>query len=355
MRNPSRSAVYVAATGSLALLLATSAFAEDRHRDETWHSHEQGPTRSWNRGDSRGFHQDHQQQRTEPRTFDRGETRSFDQNRDRTWDRGRSFDQGRASDRGQARSFDQGRTWDRGQARSFDQGRTWNRGGGTRNFDQNFNRNDRGWDSRRGDFRGEFRGDFRGSREVFRNGIPRSDGRVTMLGHISRYEHERGGYRIWFGGSLYPYWVPESYFFRHRIGIGLDLRLGGIFRDGAVYVNYLGWPGDAYYNDPYYYDAGYANGYANGYSASVGAYGAGAYDEGFVRGTVDSIDYRTGTLYLRDDYSRRVITVDMRRVDGRSSSVDFGDLRPGDRVSLRGAWLDGNVFAAARLEGAGAY
>src|SRR5438045_8509977 len=36
MRNRSKSAVFLAATGSLALLLSTSAFADSRHRDETW-------------------------------------------------------------------------------------------------------------------------------------------------------------------------------------------------------------------------------------------------------------------------------------------------------------------------------
>ena len=53
MRNPSKTAVYVAATGTLALLLATSAFAEDRHRDETTrHNRQNGETRTWNRGDA---------------------------------------------------------------------------------------------------------------------------------------------------------------------------------------------------------------------------------------------------------------------------------------------------------------
>jgi hypothetical protein len=354
MRNPSKSAVYVAATGTLALLLATSAFAEDRHHDETRHSQGQGQTHSSNHGDS-----NHQQQRTEPRTFDRGQTRSFDRGQTRSFDRGqaRSFDQGqtRSFDRGQTRSFDQ----NRGQARSFDQNqaRTWDRGN-TRNYSSNYRNDARAYSSRGGDFRGSVRGDFRGSRESYRNGIPRSDGRISMLGRISRYEHGRGGYRIWVGGSLYPYWVPESYFLRHRIGIGLDLRLGGIFRDGSVYVDYLGWPGDPFYNDPYYYDAGYDGGYAPGYSASVGTYDgayAGADNEGLVSGTVDSVDYRAGTLYLRDDSSRRVITVDMRRVDGRNSRLDFGDLHPGDRVSLRGAWVDGNVFAAARIDAIDAY
>ncbi len=337
MRNPSKSAVYVVATGSLAMLLATSAFAEDRHHDETRHNQGEGQTHSWNRGDSnRNFHQDHQQQGAEPRTFDRGQSRSFDQNQSRNFDRG------------QARSFDQN------QARAWDRGNTRNYG-----YDRSYTRNDSRASNWRGnDVRGSVRGDFRGSRESYRNGIPRSDGRVSMLGRVSRYEHDRGGYRIWVGGSFYPYWVPESYFFRHRIGIGLDLRLGGIFRDGSVYVDYLGWPGDPYYNDPYYYDAGYSNGYANGYSASVGTYDgayAGATNEGLVSGTVDSVDYRAGTLYLRGDSSRRVITVDMRRVDGRNSRVDFGDLHPGDRVSLRGAWVDGNVFAAALIDGVNAY
>lgn len=334
MRNPSKSAVSVAATGALALLLATSAFAEDRHRDETRQEHRhQRETRSGNRdGATQESHEN--RQRSEP---------SREQNR--TWNQGQAQTQAPAQtfeQRNSNRTYEQrdnNRTYgQRDATRSYEQ-RNTNRSYEQRNNNRGYEqRNNRSYEGNR-DYRGN---NNRGSREAFRNGIPRSDGRVTMLGRISNFRHERGGYRIWVGGSLYPYWVPELYFRSHRLAIGLDLRLGGIYRDGAVYVDALGYPGDPYYNDPYY-DGAYAGGYESGY------------DSGYVRGVVDNVDYRTGTLYLRDDASGRVIAVDMRRVDRRYSRLDTGDLRRGDRVSLNGSWVRAGLFAADRIDTVDAY
>ena len=357
MSNPSKFNVYVVGASTLALLLTTSAFAESRHHDRTGRadqpaeSHESRGSRNdsnhWDssraqRPSDRGFDQS--------RGYDRNANHGFDQSRGYDRNANRGFDQGRGYDRNTNRGYDQSRGYDRNTNRGFDQGRGYDRDA-NRGFDRNNNRSFEHRDAGR---------DFRGSREQFHNGIPRSDGRVTMLGRINRYERDRGGYRIWFGGSAFPYWVPESYFFRRHIGIGLDLRLGGIFRNGSVYVDAFGWPGDPYYTDPYYYNDGYYNdGYYNdGYSGVgygvVGAYSNGAYHNG-LRGIVDSVDYRAGVLYLRDDYSRRVIVVDMRRVDRRSSRIDFGDVRPGDRISLTGAWLSDGQFAAARIDGVDGY
>lgn len=316
MRNRSKSAVYVAAAGSLALLLATSAFAEERHRDETSrHNRENGQTRTWNRDE--GSRNNNTPRDSRPNEQRDNSNRTYEQrdNSNRTYEHRDNSN----------RTFDQQRTYE--QRNNND--RNWNRGS-----------NDRNWNRSNND--GRYRDSGSAHRESYRNGIPRSDGRVTMLGRINRYEHERGGYRIWVGGSLYPYWVPESYFRSRRIGIGLDLRLGGIFRNGAVYVDVLGWPGDPYYNDPYYNDGYYGTSY-------------GAYDNGYVRGIVDGVDYRTQLLYVRDDYSGRIVTVDMRRVDRRYSRLDLGDLRRGDRVSLNGAWVSGGLFAADRIDSIGAY
>jgi hypothetical protein len=304
MRNRSNKAIYVAATGTLALLLTTSAFAEERHRDETWrHDRQNGETRTENRDDSN-------------RNIVPRDTRN--EQRDNSTHEQRDNNN---------RNYEQ-----RDNNRNYEQHNNDRRG------------DNRGYDSRHNDYR-DHRGSVSTHHESYRNGIPRSDGRVTMLGHISRYERERGGYRIWVGGSAYPYWVPESYFRSRRIGIGLDLRLGGIFRNGAVYVDVLGWPGDPYYNDPYYND-GY-------YGGSYGSYGN--YDNGYIRGIVDGIDYRTQTLYVRDENSGRVVTVDMRRVDRRASRLDLGDLRRGDRVALNGEWIRGGLFAADRIDSIGAY
>ena len=364
MRNPSRFNVYVVGASTLAMLLTTSAFAESRHHDRTGRadqpagSHEsRGGRNDSNHGDSsRGVDRNTNRGFDQNRGVDRNTNRGFDQNRGVDRNTNRGFDQNRGFDRNNNRGFDQNRGVDRNTNRGFDQNRGFDRNT-NRGFDANrgFDRNNnRGFDANRGFDRNNNRSsDFRGSREQFRNGIPRSDGRVSMLGRVNRFERERGGYRIWFGGSAFPYWVPESYFLGRRIGIGLDLRLGGIFRNGAVYVDALGWPGDPYYTDPYYND-GYSGAGYGVVGAYNGAYNDGAYDNG-LRGIVDSVDYRAGLLYVRDDSSRRVITVDMRRVDRRSSRVDFGDLHPGDRISLTGAWVSDGQFAAARIDGVDGY
>jgi hypothetical protein len=281
--------------------------------------------------------------RSQTRSYDRGSSGNYSQ-------QNRSYNQGDRNSNQGGRNYNQAdRNYAQGAYRGYTQGNTgYSRDTAAYRNNGNNNRYDtRSYD--RGQSRSYGGAAVGRGREEFRNGIPRSDGRVSMLGRVSRYEHERGGYRIWLGGSAYPYWVPESYFFGRHLGIGLDLRFGGIFRDGAVYVDALGWPGDAYYSDPYYYDSG----------AYVGTYSVGTYDNGVrgvdngVRGVVDGLDFRAGLLYVRDDASRRVIAVDMRRVDRRYSNVDFGDLHPGDRVSIGGAWIGDGTFAAASINAAG--
>jgi hypothetical protein len=310
MRTPSKLITYVAGASTLTLLLATSAFAETRHHDGTSHTNQHGSAPRGGEGGHPSGNVNHNQRSSVPdRNFgNRGNDRNF-------------------GNRGNDRSYE----------RNYSRESTAYHG--------NFERNDsRSFDRRQPE---RFaRDSFAGSRETFRNGIPRGDGRVTMSGRISRFDHERGGYRVWVGGSAYPYWVPESYFFGRRIGIGLDLRFGGVFRNGAVYVDALGWPGDPYYNDPYYSAGSYEGNY------SVGAY-AEPSGNGVMRGTVDGVDYRAGLLYVRDDSTRRVVTVDMRRVDRRYSHVDFNDLRPGDRVSITGAWVGDSQFAAAGIDTVG--
>jgi hypothetical protein len=334
MRNLTKLSTYVVGASTLALLLSTSAFAESRHHDGTSHSDRSGSGSRDSRSHSDVNHSNRGQSDHSQRApiVDRSFERTTPQNR--VYDRGNG---GSAPNRAYDRSYD--RTYDRSSASSYN-----------RSYSRDAYRGYAGNDNRsfaRRDSSANFGG--RG-REEFRNGIPRSDGRVSMLGRVSRFEHERGGYRIWVGGSLYPYWVPESYFFGRHLGIGLDLRLGGIFRNGAIYVDALGWPGDPYYADPYYYDAG--GPYAGTYS--VGTYGVAPTDNG-LRGVVDGLDFRAGLLYVRDDSSRRVVTVDMQRVDRRYGNVDFGDLHPGDRVSLGGAWLSDGSFAAASVNAVNGY
>jgi hypothetical protein len=147
----------------------------------------------------------------------------------------------------------------------------------------------------------------------------RNNERVTVQGKVQSFTHERGGYRVRLDRGNQSYWIPEN-----RIGngvnirVGIDIVLGGVYRNDSVYVDDVAYGGYGYQND------------------------------GYVRGVVDRIDYRYGTLVLRDDRSGQFISVDMRDT-ARRSRIDLNDLRRGDRVSLNGNWSRGGVFRAYEI------
>jgi hypothetical protein len=138
----------------------------------------------------------------------------------------------------------------------------------------------------------------------------RENQRVTESGRITSFARERDGYRVGLdrGGS---YWVPES---RGRgLRVGLSVNLGGIFNGGSFIVDNVGYP------------AGYA------------------YETGYVRGVVDRVDYRTGTVWLQDDASG----AEIRAAVGNGYALN--GLRQGEFVELTGQWLGGGVFNVARI------
>lgn len=146
----------------------------------------------------------------------------------------------------------------------------------------------------------------------------RNNERVTIQGKVQSFTHERGGYRVRLDRSNQSYWIPES-----RIGngvnirVGIDVVLGGVYRDNSVYVD----------------------------NVSYGGYG---YNDGYVQGVVDRVDYRYGTVLLRDDRTGRIINVDMRATS-RRSRLDVSDLRRGDYVTLNGNWSRNGVFRACEV------
>jgi hypothetical protein len=147
----------------------------------------------------------------------------------------------------------------------------------------------------------------------------RDNQRVALSGRISSFSRESNGYRVRLDRGQ-SFFVPEAYYRGHisNFGLGLSINLGGIFRGGDIYLD------------------------AGGYPVNVGY---GGYDNGFIRGVVDRVDYRTGIAWLRDDTSGRLITADMR-----SASQNGQDLRPGDFVELSGQWVRGNVFAVTQID-----
>ena len=155
----------------------------------------------------------------------------------------------------------------------------------------------------------------------------RNNNRFSEQGRVRSFTRERDGYRVYLDRGTHPYWVPASRLGRRQLRVGIDLRLGGIYNGSYVDVDALGWPGDPYYN-------------GGGYSDR--------YNEGFLSGRVERVDYRHGTLLLRDNRSGRVIEVNMRSTEHRRG-LDFEDVRRGDLITLAGSW-DGGYFHAYRID-----
>jgi len=290
-------AAQVAGAMAIAALVGTSAFAESRHSDATERDHgRQSSSDHSSRSHDRSSSQNQTRSRHDsaPQTFQRGETRN-----NGSWNRNESRNNS---------------TFDRGQTRSSD---TWNR---------NDSRNNRSFDRSQADsFRNNNRSYDRS--QTFRNNRPSFDNRGRrsdfVEGRVSRFVHERGGYRIWVDGGRFPVWIPEA-----RIGLFPHLRIGLSLRFGGYYdpLGYL--EAYDYYNDGYY---------------GGGVYNDGAYSSGLLRGVVETVDYRRGTIVLRDDVSGSFVTTLIR--DRRLET-----LRPGDYAEIAGDWTRAGVFEGLRLE-----
>lgn len=311
MNSTKRLAATVAGAVAIATLVGTSAFAEARHHDGTDHGRsQQSDHHDSNRGSHDRSNNNNHQSQTNNQTFEHRDNRgsapaqTYRGSASQSWERRdtHNFDQSNTRfDRRttQPDTFRNNRSWDNN--RGFDNNR-----GNNRSFDNNRS-NDR-WQSSRG-HRPDF--DDRGRHSDF------------VRGRINRFVHERGGYRIWIDGGRFPVWIPEA-----RIGLFPRLRVGLSLNFGGYYdpLGYL----EAYD----YYDAG-----AYGY----GSYDIGATSSGVLRGVIETVDYRRGTLVLRDEASGNFVTTLIR--DRR-----LEDLRPGDYAEISGDWTRNGVFEGLRLE-----
>ncbi len=77
------------------------------------------------------------------------------------------------------------------------------------------------------------------------------------------------------------------------------------------------------------------------FGISINLGGGYPYDNGYVRGVIDSVNYRTGTVWLRDDAGREIRAA----VGGYA----LGDLHRGELVTLTGQWIGNGVFDVARI------
>jgi hypothetical protein len=265
-----------------AMCASTSVFAETRHRDAT-----DGGNDSW-----RAQHVD--------RNGDRAQAQSRDQQQSQT-QRQSQYDNRSASRSDQYRN----RNNDNRATNRNDQYQYRNEGRSTARVEPYRNEN-RGNDNRSYDNRSY---DRRGGSS---HGYDHADGRraYSTHGRVTRYERYNGGYRVWIGGG-YPFYVSDAWWRLHHLRVGLDIVLGGYWNPAGYYDVYDG-------NGPY------------GYNTA-----------GDLRGVVESVDYRRGTLVLRDDVSGSFVTTVLRGNDPR-----LGDLRPGDYVDLTGEWSRAGVFNA---------
>jgi hypothetical protein len=60
---------------------------------------------------------------------------------------------------------------------------------------------------------------------------------------------------------------------------------------------------------------------------------------------VSRINYRYGTMTIRDEATGRFVNVDMQQMGGRG----LRGLRRGEFVTVSGQWEGGNSFAAYRI------
>jgi hypothetical protein len=171
-----------------------------------------------------------------------------------------------------------------------------NRGYDNRGYDNRGSNNNRGYDNRG-------------------NGSSRGRG-ISSEGRVTRIQHDRNGYRVWLDRGNYSYFVPEARWRSWPLRVGIPIRIGG-------------------YLDP----LGYV------YADEIGPYGGGSlYTAGGLRGIVESVDYRRGTMVVRDDLSGSIVTAVLRGGDSR-----LAYLHRGDYVELSGDWTRG-VFEAYRVD-----
>jgi len=273
--------LQLAAVAAIATLAATSAFADNRPSRETQHRESRSIDRRDRARSAETFR--NQQPRNNNESYrDSNRNRGNDNNRRET------------------------SSWNRDNNRNRDNN---NRNRDNRSYrDNNWNRNNN-----------SYRDNNRGYRDNGYRNNDRYRGRTPYYAHgrVSRYERYGGGYRVWIGGVNFPFFIPEARFrLFPRFHVGLDIRLGGYYNDGGYYD---------YYDDGGYYDRGYAS---NG-----------------LRGVVEAVDLRRGTIFVRADGDGAFVRVVMRGYDRL-----LDDVRIGDVVDLSGDWTRTGLFEAYRIE-----
>ena len=318
MQNRKSLSLQIAGATTLMMLFGTSAFAESRHHSETSRSSGGHIDRN---GGSRSPAATPQRERSsgQPRTrsVDRGSWRNNDTQRNTTRE---------SSPRDNTRRFES-RDTQRNDWRGNNSQRHDSRNDSNQRYDRN--NNDRERSKQRNVAGDRFRG-VEGWRPGGRAPYSNHE-HVSSYGRVERYHRYHNGYRVWIGGGLFPIFVPFDRWRAFPLHVGLSIRFGGYWDPLGYWSVYDYSPYDGYYGGGYY-----GGGYNNRYDT--------AYTRGEIRGVVESVDFRRGTMVLNDDISRQFVTVTLPR-DRRLDSV-----RPGDYVEFSGDWTRGGIFEAYRLD-----
>ena len=257
---------------AVAALVGTSAFAEDRHSNETRNrGNAGGVVNRRGAGESREARAGNGSQNAAPRVAEPQREAAVRDTNERgnanrgTWNRA---DSGVTNiDRERSRSV---------AAESYRNGSSRNDGSRNDSY-RNGNRNDgnRNDGYRNGNRNDGYRNGNGNRNDGYRNGSYNRGNRQPYFAHgrVTRIDPWNGGFRIYVGGAPFPFFVSDSYYRRNHWRVGIDIQLGG------------------YYNPLGYYD--YYDGVYDG-----GVYGNGAYSAGALRGTVESVDYRRDTFVV---------------------------------------------------------
>jgi len=275
----------------LAILVATSAFAESRHLGGT----RSGGGHSWSGGHSSSHS-----------SFGRSAP-------SRSWSGSRSF--------APSRSFSSRNS---GGSRGFSRGYS-GRSVAPRSAPRAIAPSWRG--GRSGGFGGH---SFRG----FNSGD-----RFFGRGRISRIVPFRGGYNVFLGGWGYPFFVPYRFWDPFRFRLGLFVGFNAFYDPLGYYSVY----------DPYYYPYP-----PPAVVVQQPAYGDGPYYDGggsqyeygssVVRGTVQNADISRDTMWVNDETSHKVVTVLM------PPDRALNNVRAGDYVEVSGDWKSDGVFDGHALQ-----
>ena len=167
-----------------------------------------------------------------------------------------------------------------------------------------------------------------------------SGSRFFGRGRITRVVPFRGGYNVFLGGWGYPFFVPYRFWDPLRFRIGVFVGFNAFYDPLGYYDVYDPWYYP--YPPPYaYYPPAEVYSYPDGSNDDSGQY---EYGSSVVRGTVQNADISRDTMWVNDETTKKVVTVLMppdRALDR---------VRAGDYVEISGEWKSDGVFDGHALD-----